>query len=207
MLITCMAFCRFQSTPSARRATLPELGSNRRRRHFNPRPPRGERHTLPTLSSSWIKISIHALREESDFHVSRCFYAIHYFNPRPPRGERPQNRFKYEDTDYISIHALREESDGLPCCRHASCKTISIHALREESDRAFRVKRGRRFRISIHALREESDFTPFLFQNVPCDFNPRPPRGERPGRLSASVRPVLFQSTPSARRATRSKSD
>ena len=57
-------------------------------------------------------------------------------------------------------------------------------------------------KISIHALREEGD--DFLYQHQRCrpNFNPRPPRG---GRLNCyKVLPIttLFQSTPSARRAT-----
>ena len=100
-------------------------------------------------------ISIHALREESDW------------------GTCASN-----DCDFtISIHALREESDTfcmvlsfsirfqstLSVRRatrqrqvHRQWNTISIHALREESDPCFK-----RFivllHISIHALREESD--------------------------------------------------
>ena len=55
-------------------------------------------------------ISIHALREESDFVIP----------------------FKYADFD-ISIHALREESDIREVSPPAG-GDISIHALREESD-------------------------------------------------------------------------
>ena len=57
--------------------------------------------------------------------------------------------------------------------------------------------------ISIHALREEGDVTMRLPMLPRVYFNPRPPRG---GRLKAFLKekPIfLFQSTPSARRATR----
>ena len=79
--------------------------------------------------------------------------------------------------------------------------------------------------ISIHALREEGDPVGVDRGILPCDFNPRPPRGGRlllhcrrcrsscisihalreegdapaPGRVQHLSR---FQSTPSARRAT-----
>ena len=123
----------FQSTPSARRAT-----ANQRRvkfdiRNFNPRPPRGERLLDALALFLPIVISIHALREESDGAF------LHF----PGGGS-------------ISIHALREESDfGLPPTvllalyfnprpprgerpkppvRSHKLVTISIHALREESD-------------------------------------------------------------------------
>ena len=59
-------YVKFQSTPSARRATQVCYAGRPERHNFNPRPPRGER-----------------LRR-----FAGCFYAIHYFNPRPPRGER-----------------------------------------------------------------------------------------------------------------------
>ena len=79
----------------------------------------------------------------------------------------------------ISIHALRGESDFEELARGGSRYRISIHALREESDLQ---KQGykRRMVISIHALREEGDALTRLFLD-----------GLR-----------IFQSTPSARRAT-----
>ena len=56
---------KFQSTPSARRATY-------------------------TSASHWrdIDISIHALREEGDTMQSSTKWRGSYFNPRPPRGGR-----------------------------------------------------------------------------------------------------------------------
>ena len=56
---------------------------------FNPRPPRGERRRQRRDHKADHHISIHALREESDFGRST-------FQRRPCS---------------ISIHALREESD------------------------------------------------------------------------------------------------
>ena len=55
----------FQSTPSARRATL----------------------SRQNLSYQFL-ISIHALREESDLPNAEAMAGYCYFNPRPPRGER-----------------------------------------------------------------------------------------------------------------------
>ena len=58
-----------------------------------------------------IAISIHALREESDYYL------------------------KWQPLSVgISIHALREESDSFKNCFAKKCLKISIHALREESD-------------------------------------------------------------------------
>ena len=81
---------RFQSTPSARRATEP-----------------------PCDRLDDLKISIHALREESDVSL---VVGLH----KPLK---------------ISIHALREESDPPAGAEPKRVqRKISIHALREESD-------------------------------------------------------------------------
>ena len=57
----------FQSTPSARRATLSSAAKPRRASNFNPRPPRGGRRTAAGPRGRAAK----------------------NFNPRPPRGGRP----------------------------------------------------------------------------------------------------------------------
>ena len=55
----------FLSTPSARRATLPDCGFVHE-----------------------VDISIHALREEGDSERPLCIIILIYFYPRPPRGGR-----------------------------------------------------------------------------------------------------------------------
>ena len=60
-------FFAFQSTLSARRATITPLGGQ-----------------------GGLIISIHALREESDYNPLGGARGAYYFNPRSPRGERPQ---------------------------------------------------------------------------------------------------------------------
>ena len=62
------------------------------RKNFYPRPPRGGRPGHPDQSIQTWKISIHALREEGDYH--QC----------------EESRY----LDKISIHALREEGDTRP---------------------------------------------------------------------------------------------
>ena len=189
----------FQSTPSARRATL-----------------------HPALEACFIAISIHALREEDDRKSSPGKAGHRNFNPRPPRGGRLAQLVLVVASVFISIHALREEGDcrcslvvvgelisihalreeGDMACIHGGYGPldfnprpprggrragpdlrlarhhISIHALREESDRStLRIRQAAR--ISIHALREESDL--IMMRSPPrySDFNPRPPRGGR----------------------------
>ena len=80
---------------------------------------------------------------------------------------------------------------------------ISIHALREEGDSLLLVIRYSAPFISIHALREEGDTSETELAKNLQDFNPRPPRGGRPTQSCETRNTVQFQSTPSARRATR----
>ena len=56
--------------------------------------------------------------------------------------------------------------------------------------------------ISIHALREEGDAQIQTLFGCKGNFNPRPPRGGRQGVTKVINETAIFQSTPSARRAT-----
>ena len=144
-IVSCI---EFQSTLSVRRATL-----------------------ITDNAVITLKISIHALREESDKLLSIDTSSSGDFNPRSPWGERPSTASNGGMYTLISIHALREESDKKFLCinnqlfafqstlsvRRATnnmgtqndLKYISIHALCHNNAR-FPT-------ISIHALREESD--------------------------------------------------
>ena len=172
-------YVKFQSTPSARRATRRIINQLRTIINFNPRPPRGGRHHR---------------REPRDR------LQIH-FNPRPPRGGRliklPEGETlpEFQSTPSarrathrgrqgapvppISIHALREEGDSMTCgtCRAWSSFQSTPSARRATSDPGVHIEiggyfnprppRGGRHRkvrlfmadhnISIHALREEGD--------------------------------------------------
>ncbi len=87
---------------------------------------------------AFIRISIHALHEESD-----------------------RTQTLHDLTTVISIHALHEESDSPTISDSHMAGVISIHALHEESDRVGR-ECNRILKISIHALHEESDALVFL---------------------------------------------
>ena len=102
---------------------------------------------------------------------------------------------------YISIHALREESDQSPTLlpwgfglfqSTPSARRATTHIQDTHTSRV----------ISIHALREESDGNKARQSLCHRYFNPRPPRGERPQIAFFKAAGSLFQSTPSARRAT-----
>ena len=145
----------FQSTPSARRATL-----------------------HPALEACFIAISIHALREEDDRKSSPGKAGHRNFNPRPPRGERPAVESLPEPDGTISIHALRGESDVFKrsgsLSRRQFQSTPSARRATKPVLRAARVAV-----ISIHALRGESDIKDLLGEEIGAYFNPRSPWGER----------------------------
>ena len=100
------------------------------------------------------------------------------FNPRPPRGERRLARIS---TNWSWIF------QSTPSARRATPPPHDLMGWHP---------------ISIHALREESDVLNTIYSTRANDFNPRPPRGERRCVTPFNYRGTLFQSTPSARRAT-----
>ena len=147
--------CLFLSTPSARRATVP-CGQ----------------------VSSCLFISIHALREESDFCLPRRLCRRCYFYPRPPRGERQKSRFFLKKVRNFYPRPPRGERPASVGHASAVSRFLSTPSARRATLR--RTENVHVFDISIHALREESDAS-----------------GDRPQKLS-----MIFLSTPSARRAT-----
>ena len=130
------SWCRFLSTPSARRATINDW----------PQEQAGE-------------ISIHALREEGDPGVENAVVTLTEFlsTPSARRATSPLAHGAQPDPT-ISIHALREEGDGCAWLPVSGSPTISIHALREEGD-FFLYRLFAQICISIHALREEGDWS------------------------------------------------
>ena len=145
----------FQSTPSARRATLYE----------------------PDGFTEYV-ISIHALREEGDQALARDLRRFDDFNPRPPRGGRPEGLvYDMFDHKFQSTPSARRAT--APGQQSRRFYYISIHALREEGDEWYKSKGGKEV-ISIHALREEGDVAFSCASAALSYFNPRPPRGGRP---------------------------
>ena len=261
---------RFQSTPSARRATgvlsaVPYISG-----YFNPRPPRGGRPGLPRRQGRHPELSSPALREEGDPGCVHFAAAGRDFNPRPPRGGRHIAPIGYAQTPRISIHALREEGDrerrtgadrkdgfqSTPSARRATrrrarqCRCIYKFQSTPSARRATilymstllpstnfnprpprggrrssglcslwgaryfnpRPPRGGRLDagelvpfyvdISIHALREEGDVRSCLTHITPMIFQSTPSARRATFGTSSSGTKTLFQSTPSARRAT-----
>ena len=65
-----------------------------------------------------------------------------------------------------------------------------------------RVRGLRACRVSIHAPRAGGDSLRAASASPTTGFNPRPPRGGRPGTVMLVPVPLQFQSTPPARGAT-----
>ncbi len=190
---------KFQSTPSARRATVSALLSGTETKfQSTPSARRATRIGLHCEISARISIhalreegdlsvmvlgmgrgiSIHALREEGDARARQARCQESDFNPRPPRGGRRVCAVLSQIRRNISIHALREEGD--------STKSRLIMSIRHFNPRPPRG--GRRVQF---------------FSACPqYNFNPRPPRGGRLLFARGDARIAVFQSTPSARRAT-----
>ena len=79
--------------------------------HFNPRPPRGGRHTSREVCYNKRAISIHALHGDGDAPYAMRIQGI-----------------------TISIHALHGEGDNASRAEQAASTAISIHALHGEGD-------------------------------------------------------------------------
>ena len=104
-------------------------------------------------------ISIHAPRGGSDAYVLSYSAAYVYFNPRSPRGERPlEMSYNKAKLSRISIHAPRGGSDLLLALLPAKLLIFQSTLPAGGATRSLII-------------------TPHL----PGNFNPRSPRGERPG--------------------------
>ena len=146
----------FQSTLPVWAATAALHDRRKRKRHFNPRCPCGQRLHLVIVQRRFRNISIHAARVGSDGNTGFWNYLGRlYFNPRCPCGQRLRRVMEIPSVLIISIHAARVGSDGMP------------------KQRLF--NRG----ISIHAARVGSDCSYNLQRTLQKDFNPRCPCGQR----------------------------
>ena len=156
--------------------------------YFYPRPPRGGRRILAAQCTVFVRISIHALREEGDAFPVPGGSLQGDFYPRPPRGGRPQwwqafclRHYFYPRPPRGGRHAYFA---GLP-----REMPISIHALREEGDpRGHGDGAGHQEFLSTPSARRATSLS-FASSNVSFDFYPRPPRGGRPGYPAQALWP------------------
>ena len=192
--------------------------------NFNPRPPRGGRQIDAFRFSCCYVISIHALREEGDCGNTGNNSWAKLFQSTPSARRATLRQAVAVQHYYISIHALREEGDSLPTSMALregifqstpSARRATWYNAAQAWSQIFQSTPSARRathrcspkppqkRISIHALREEGDGPRGVGQRAGVHFNPRPPRGGRRDQNDPEMVAILFQSTPSARRATR----
>ena len=171
--------------------------------YFNPRPPRGGR-PLPSIGIVTLSaISIHALREEGDPLVPNFDVCTNRFQSTPSARRATHNIYSVRDNIAISIHALREEGDPV----FANLGEQAVLFQSTPSARRATVASFCRCLLPVdfnpRPPRGGRPIAPYADENLTQNFNPRPPRGGRPANRKPSPTLKLFQSTPSARRATR----
>ena len=153
--------------------------------YFNPRSPRGERHNeIANLNRSFA-ISIHAPRVGSDFLGVFCLWFSEYFNPRSPRGERLErlHRFYLAFTFQSTLPAWGATFYAT-MQRKGGC--ISIHAPRVGSDRRSETVSAHKRHFNPRSPRGERPGGSAAKGAERKHFNPRSPRGERPQVIGAA---------------------
>ena len=153
----------------------------RRIRNFNPRSPRGERQNLRFIVDGGFRFQSTLPAGGATTHRPTAHILCRNFNPRSPRGERPPvANAPFKKSRFQST--LPAGGATPPACAYIRGHTpISIHAPRGGSDYFNGAENG----------------------GGRYDFNPRSPRGERPGNQRASKgQQYKFQSTLPAGGAT-----
>ena len=149
---------------------------------FYPRPPRGGRHKSCWATTYWKRFLSTPSARRATPALTTYTTASMYFYPRPPRGGRPG--------DQVVVGIVEQDFYPRP--------PRGGRRLRQRPEHL-------PLRISIHALREEGDTTSTSSKTAAAYFYPRPPRGGRLAYWAKMAAGVKFLSTPSARRATPSR--
>ena len=148
---------------------------------------------------SWI--SIHALREEGDMGPAADYTVAGVFQSTPSARRATASIFIVMITSlFQSTPSARRATDKIILDTLTIAKFQSTPSARRATDG--QSQRPGAVEISIHALREEGDGVSHVRGADQINFNPRPPRGGRLLESENSTTDVIFQSTPSARRAT-----
>ena len=102
--------------------------------NFYPRPPRGGRQLKVKNFNIFLKISIHALREEGDYNDCEIplLKKVFLSTPSARRATVPNNRLIDNQFAFLSTPSARRATRRRIECRRKF--GISIHALREEGD-------------------------------------------------------------------------
>ena len=150
---------KFQSTPSARRATACQHQRHLDGEYFNPRPPRGGRLPRGCCVTVAVKFQSTPSARRATSRAACLRRRKQTFQSTPSARRATETYPAGGGAVYISIHALREEGDrketgrtdkrfgfqSTPSARRATgmplgvepSQQISIHALREEGDKVF----------------------------------------------------------------------
>ena len=170
---------KFQSTPSARRATSRPSRTMTSSSDFNPRPPRGGRPGAEPRGVPHRKDFTPRPPRGGRLSLVRCPRRwSSYFNPRPPRGGRRADDARVGKTGNISIHALREEGDYRRVQHGHRCHfltppppVVGLH------NNLVWTAYTKLFQPPPPARRATTCQSPFVALST--NFNPRPPRGGR----------------------------
>ena len=216
----------FQSTPPAWGATRRSQTAADATSCFNPRPPRGGRHSPLCGRRRLRDVSIHAPRVGGDAVISTMARDTAGFNPRPPRGGRPRARSRsvtstmFQSTPpawgatasaqtcahsaAVSIHAPAWGATSCSVSPDAARRSVSIHApawgaTLRPCDAARRVGD----RVSIHAPRVGGDSAHRRRSAIDAPVSIHAPRvGGDAAHDGLQTRIGEFQSTPPAWGAT-----
>ena len=116
------------------------------------------------------------------------------FNPRSPRGERRLGA-DYEITTSKFQSTFPSRGTTLPEFVRDQSGLISIHVPLAGNDRRLNSTTIGVFFISIHVPLAGNDQARHRAHALDLYFNPRSPRGERPGITGSDAGTSLFQST------------
>ena len=154
------AMCRFLSTPSARRATIPAPSSSMREKDFYPRPPRGgRRYPIEIVEDATLFLSTPSARRATGGVVC-VLIAIEFLStPSARRATRPAAKRRWICTNFYP----RPPRGGRPSVLGTIVGWVSF--LSTPSARRATRRGMRRGSPDLH-------------------FYPRPPRGGRPRRAS-----------------------
>ena len=147
---------KFQSTLSVRRATLKELLANYPAKFQSTLSVRRATITGCCITAK-ILISIHALREESDyspkFVIIGSIISIHALREESDHRNFPLHLqcLKFQST--LSVRRATLFSKKYRCSKNRFQSTLSVRRATRAVGGGFKIN----LRISIHALREESD--------------------------------------------------
>ena len=162
---------------------LSDVAKGRKRPHFNPRSPHGERHPLRGQSVGSMPFQSTLPARGATRPASRKSATLIFQSTLPARGATRMDKSGCRCFCGISIHAPRTGSDPLQIRNAAAKMKISIHAPRTGSDDDILGNGGGNliFQSTLPARGATMALCCVLRHNK--NFNPRSPHGERQSPL------------------------